>query len=98
MSYTKPTMYQQADPLAFSKGFDAAFKKQQNAFKSELEERERIAKEADEALALAYSSADLGSINGIDTKFNEALQQGLNSIIENGDFGRFGHFDVFINL
>lgn len=86
MSYTKPIMYQQADPLAFSKGFDAAFQKQQDAFKADLEERERVAKEADEALALAYSSADLGAINGIDTKFNEALQQGLNSIIENGDF------------
>jgi hypothetical protein len=86
MSYTKPTMYQQADPLAFSKGFDAAFQKQQDAFKADLEERERIAKEADEALALAYSAADLGPINGIDAKFNDALQAGLNSIVENGDF------------
>jgi len=86
MSYTKPTMYQQADPLAFSKGFDAAFQKQQDAFKADLEERERIAKEADEALAFAYSAADLGPINGIDAKFNDALQAGLNSIVENGDF------------
>lgn len=86
MSYTKPTMYQQADPLAFSKGFDAAFQKQQDAFKADLEERERIAKEADEALAFAYSAADIGPINGIDAKFNDALQAGLNSIVERGDF------------
>jgi len=86
MSYRNPTMIQPADPLAFSKGFEQAFSQQQSAFQADLEERKRIAQEADDALANAYAMADLGPINGIDTKFNESLQTALNSIVENGDF------------
>lgn len=86
MSYRNPQFVQPADPLAFSKGFEVAFEKQQLAFKNDLEERERLAKEADDALANAYAMADLGPINGIDVKFNQALQDSLNNIVESGDF------------
>jgi len=86
MSYRNPTMIPPADPMAFSRGFEQAFSQQQSAFQADLEERKRIAQEADDALANAYAMADLGPINGIDTKFNESLQTALNSIVENGDF------------
>jgi hypothetical protein len=86
MSYRNPQFIQQADPLAFSKGFEQAFGQQQAAFKADLEERERLAKQADDALASAYAMADLGPINGIDAKFNQALQDSLNNIVESGDF------------
>jgi len=85
MSYTNPKIFA-SDPTAFSRGFDVAFQKQQQAFQADIEERKRLAKEADDAMAAAYSMADVGAIKGIDLKFNEALQNSLNSIVESGDF------------
>ena len=86
MSYRNPQFIQQADPLAFSKGFEQGFSEQQAKFQADLEERQRLAKEADEALAKAYSIADMAPINGVDMKFNNALQDALNSVVEKGDF------------
>jgi hypothetical protein len=85
MSYRNPKIFA-SDPTAFSRGFDVAFQKQQQAFQADIEERKRLAEEADTAMAMAYEMSDLGAIKGIDLKFNEALQSSLNSIIENGDF------------
>lgn len=86
MSYRNPQFIQPADPLAFSKGFEQGFSEQQAKFQADLEERQRLAKEADDALAQAYAMADLGPINSIDTKFNQALQDSLNNIVDSGDF------------
>jgi hypothetical protein len=85
MSYRNPKIFA-SDPTAFSRGFDVAFQKQQQAFQADIEERKRLAEEADRAMAMAYEMSDLGAIKGIDLKFNEALQNSLNAIIENGDF------------
>ena len=86
MSYRSPKMYSQADPTAFSKGFEAAFEKQQSAFEEDLRQREALAAEAEETLKGLYDQADLGIINGIDSTFNNALQDMLNNVVENGDF------------
>jgi len=93
MSYRNPTMIPPADPMAFSRGFEQAFSKQQSAFQADLEERKRLAQEADEALANAYAMADIGPINGIDNKFNQALQDSLNKIIDDGDFANASKAD-----
>jgi len=49
MSYRNPQFIQQADPLAFSKGFEQGFGEQQAKFQADLEERQRLAEEADKA-------------------------------------------------
>jgi len=86
MSYRNPTMIQPADPLAFSKGFEQAFSQQQSAFEADIQERKRIAEETDAALAAAYGMADLGPMAEFDAGVTNAFQEGVNSIIENGDF------------
>jgi hypothetical protein len=86
MSYRNPTMIQPADPLAFSKGFEQAFSQQQSAFEAEIKERKRIAEETDAALAMAYSVADLGPMAEFDAGVTAAFQDGINSILESGDF------------
>jgi len=93
MSYRNPTMIPPADPMAFSRGFEQAFAQQQSAFQADLEERKKLAQEADEALANAYAMADIGPINGIDNKFNQALQDSLNKIIDDGDFANASKAD-----
>jgi len=93
MSYRNPTMIPPADPMAFSRGFEESFSKQQSAFQADLDERKRLAQEADEALADAYAMADLGPINGVDNKFNQALQDSLNKIVEDGDFANASKAD-----
>jgi len=93
MSYRNPTMIPPADPMAFSRGFEQAFTQQQSAFQADLEERKKLAQEADEALANAYAMADIGPINGIDNKFNQALQDSLNKIIDDGDFANASKAD-----
>jgi len=86
MSYRNPTMIQPADPLAFSKGFEQAFSQQQNAFQAELEKRERLAKEQDDALAAAYSMADMSPIYGFDTAVSEGAINMFNDYIDSNDF------------
>jgi 6-pyruvoyl-tetrahydropterin synthase len=85
MSYENPQL-SFADPLAFSKGFQQTFSYFQNEYKKEKEERDRIAKEQDQALAKAYNTADLSGIAGIDTKIMEGLQSSIDSVIKSGGF------------
>ena len=85
MSYRNPQVYF-ADTQAFSKGFEESFGKFQQKFEEERLEKERIAKEQDEALAGAYKASDLSDIAGLDTRIMDGLQSSIDAIITDGSF------------
>ena len=85
MSYRNPQVYF-ADTQAFSKGFEESFGKFQQKFEEERLEKERIAKEQDEALAGAYKSSDLSAIAGLDARMMDGLQSSIDAIITEGSF------------
>jgi len=85
MSYTNPQIFT-SDPTAFSKGFEASFQKFQDAFEAERKEKERIAKEKDEALAQAYNASDISDVVGLDTRIMDGIQKSMDAIIDRGDF------------
>lgn len=85
MSYINPQL-SQADPLAFSKGFEAAFQKQQAAFKAQLEEKNRIAREAQAAEATLISATDLGGYQDLDEKIYDAFQNNIRGMVDSNSF------------
>jgi len=85
MSYRNPQIFF-ADPSALQRGFDAGFSSMQAKFEKERLEKERIAKEQDEALAGAYNTSDLSGIANLDTRIMDGLQKSIDSIIDDGSF------------
>ena len=85
MSYRNPQIFF-ADPQALQKGFEAGFSSMQAKFEKERLEKERIAKEQDEALAGAYNASDLSGIANLDTRIMDGLQKSIDSIINDGSF------------
>ena len=85
MSYTDPKIYF-SDPLAFQKGFNSSFDRFSKMYEAEAVQRQKIEKEKQVAMAKAYNAADLGSLENVDLKFNNALQDELNEIIDTGQF------------
>jgi|13_taG_2_1085334.scaffolds.fasta_scaffold24717_2 hypothetical protein len=93
MSYRNPRQTFEADPLAFQKSFQQAFGSAQNLFEQqrvkleeERKEKEELEKQLDISQAAGMASADIGLINGVDIRFNDALQDSINSIIDEGKF------------
>lgn len=85
MSYENPRIFV-SDPYAFQKGFDTSFDRFTAMYSEAKAERDRLKKESEAAMATGYNASSMESINGIDTKINDALQSSLNSVIEKGDF------------
>lgn len=85
MSYRNPQIFF-ADSTALQKGFDAGFSSMQGKFEKERLEKERIAKEQEDALKEAYNSSDLSDIANLDTRIMAGLQSSIDSIIEKGQF------------
>jgi len=88
MSYKNPRI-SFADPLAFQKGFQQAFKdvpniiqQQRDKIEQEAKEKEKEAQLLDLSQAKGLSAADIGQIAGIDIQFNEALQNSINGIVD----------------
>jgi hypothetical protein len=94
MSYKNPRI-SFADPLAFQKGFQQAFKdvpniiqQQRDKIEQEAKEKEKEAQLLDLSQAKGLSAADIGQIAGIDIQFNEALQNSINGIVDEGKFAQ----------
>jgi hypothetical protein len=94
MSYKNPRI-SFADPLAFQKGFQQAFKdvpniiqQQRDKIEQEAKEKEKEAQLLDLSQAKGLSAADIGQIAGIDIQFNEALQNSINGIVDKGKFAQ----------
>jgi len=94
MSYKNPRI-SFADPLAFQKGFQQAFKdvpniiqQQRDKIEQEAKEKEKEAQLLDLSQAKGLSAADIGQITGVDIQFNEALQNSINSIVDEGKFAQ----------
>ena len=93
MSYKNPRQTFEADPLAFQKSFQQAFGSAQNLFEQqriklekERKEKEELEKQLDISQAAGMAAADIGLITGVDIKFNNALQDSINSVIDEGKF------------
>ena len=93
MSYRNPRQTFEADPLAFQRSFQQAFGSAQNLFEQERikleeerKEKEELEKQLDISQAAGMAAADIGLIAGVDMKFNDALQDSINSIIDEGKF------------
>ena len=94
MSYKNPRI-SFADPLAFQKGFQQAFKdvpniiqQQRDKIEREAKEKEKEAQLLDLSQAKGLSAADIGQIAGVDIQFNEALQNSINGIVDEGKFAQ----------
>jgi hypothetical protein len=94
MSYKNPRI-SFADPLAFQKGFQQAFRdvpniiqQQRDKIEREAKEKEREAQLLDLSQSRGLSAADIGQITGVDIQFNEALQNSINSIVDEGKFAQ----------
>ena len=93
MSYKNPRQTFEADPLAFQKSFQQAFGSAQDLFEQqriklekERKEKEELEKQLDISQAAGMAAADIGLITGVDIKFNNALQDSINSVIDEGKF------------
>jgi len=94
MSYKNPKI-SFADPLAFQKGFQQAFKDVPNFIQQQRDKVEREAKEKKREQQLlklsqsrVLSEADIGQITGIDIDLNQKLQDSVNSIVVNDEFAK----------
>lgn len=85
MSYRNPQIFF-ADSTALQKGFEAGFSSMQGKFEKERLEKERIAKEQEDALKEAYNNSDLSDVANLDTRIMAGLQSSIDSIIEKGKF------------
>jgi hypothetical protein len=80
MSYRNPKISQQ-DPLAFTKGFQAAFGQTMSAFKQVTDEIKKQKEKDDLLQAELLKYQNIGSLEGTSKKVNDAIQTSVESLI-----------------
>ena len=80
MSYRNPKISQQ-DPLAFTKGFQAAFGQTMSAFKQVTDEIKKQKEKDDLLQAELLKFQNIGSLEGTSKKVNDAIQDSVESLI-----------------
>ena len=80
MSYRNPKISQQ-DPLAFTKGFQAAFGQTMSAFKQVTDEIKRQKEKDDLLQAELLKYQNIGSLEGTSKQVNDAIQDSVESLI-----------------
>ena len=80
MSYRNPKISQQ-DPLAFTKGFQAAFGQTMSAFKQVTDEIKKQKEKDDLLQAELLKYQNIGSLEGTSKKVNDAIQNSVESLI-----------------